>query len=122
MTWLRLLFVLTTLASAAKADNWPQWRGLKNDGHSDEKGLPIEWGVEKNLAWKVKMPGIGAGTPIVWGDQIYVISVDGDNVVALCIGTDGKEKWKGKLSGTGAKRYSNPAGADVSDASSSCVT
>ncbi|MCE9563865.1 MAG: PQQ-binding-like beta-propeller repeat protein [Planctomycetes bacterium] len=122
MTCLRTLFMLVVCGAAAAADDWPQWRGLKNDGLSDEKGLPTEWGAEKNVVWKLKMPGIGAGTPAVWGDKIFVTSVDGDDVVAMCIGTDSKEKWKKKLSNTGAKRYKNPAGADVSDASASCST
>ncbi|HEV3386756.1 MAG TPA: PQQ-binding-like beta-propeller repeat protein [Gemmata sp.] len=114
--------VFVILAVPAYADNWPQWRGPKNDGHSEEKGLPTEWSAEKNVIWKLKMPGIGAGTPAVWGDRIFMTSVDGDNVVALCVGTDGKEKWKEKLSNTGTKRYRNPSGADISDSSASCST
>lgn len=110
------------LISTANGDEWPQWRGPKNDGHSAEKNLPTEWGPDKNVLWKCKMPGIGAGTPVVWGDKIFVTSVDGNAVITLCVGTDGKEKWKGLLSNTGAKRYKNPAGADVSDASASCST
>jgi hypothetical protein len=119
-----LLAALLTAAFAAPAaaDNWPQWRGPKNDGHSAEKGIPTEWGPDKNVAWKLKMPGIGASTPCVWGDKIFVTSVDGEDVVLLCVGTDGKEKWKQKLSNTGAKRYRNPSGADVSDANPSCST
>ena len=120
---IRVAFALLLVAAVpASADNWPQWRGPKNDGHSAEKGLPTEWSADKNVVWKLKMPGIGAGTPAVWGDKIFVTSVDGDDVVVLCVGTDGKEKWKGKLSATGAKRYRNPSGADVSDASASCST
>jgi hypothetical protein len=115
-------FGLAALASAASADNWPQWRGVKGDGTSAEKGLPTEWSADKNVAWKLKLPGMGAGTPVVWGDKIFLTSVDGDDVVTLCVGTDGKERWKQKLSGTGAKRYRNPSGADVSDASASCAT
>jgi hypothetical protein len=109
-------------AATASADNWPQWRGPKNDGHSAEKGLPTEWNAEKNVAWKLKLPGMGTSTPVVWGDKIFITSVDGDAVVVLCVGTDGKEKWKQKLSDTGARRYRNPSGADVSDASASCST
>jgi outer membrane protein assembly factor BamB len=113
---------MAKFAAPASADNWPQWRGLHSDGHSAETGIPTEWGPEKNILWKFKMPGIGAGTPAVWGDRIFLTSVDGDDVVALCVGTDGKEKWKQKLSGTGAKRYPNPGGANVTDASASCST
>lgn len=115
------LFALA-LSAPASADNWPQWRGPKGDGHSAEKGIPTEWGADKNVVWKLKMPGIGAGTPAIWGDDIFVTSVDGDRVVVMCVGTDGKEKWREKLSDTGAKRYKNPSGADVSDASPSCAT
>ncbi len=115
--------LLTSLAaSTALADNWPQWRGPKNDGHSAEKGLPTEWGPDKNVVWKLKMPGISAATPCVWGDKIFVTSTDGEAIVLLCIGTDGKEKWKQKLSDTGAKRYRNPSGAEVSDSTPSCST
>lgn len=122
MRLLLLVLLGSVLALPAYADNWPQWRGLKNDGHSAEKGLPTEWSAEKNILWKFKMPGIGAGTPAVWGERIFVTSVDGDDVVAMCVGTDGQEKWKQTLSKTGAKRYRNPSGADVSDASASCST
>ena len=121
------LFLLTALlvaglAAPASADNWPQWRGPKNDGHSAEKNLPTEWSQDKNVVWKLKMPGMGAGTPVVWGDKIFVTSVDGDDIVLLCVGTEGKERWKQKVSGTGKVKYRNPSGADVSDASASCTT
>lgn len=114
--------VVVAFSMQALADNWPQWRGPKNDGHSAEKNIPTEWGAEKNVAWKLKMPGIGAGTPVVWGDKIFVTSVDGPAIVLMCVGTDGKEKWKQKLSNTGEKRYKNPGGSEVSDASASCST
>ncbi len=118
----RTLLTALVCAAAAPAADWPQWRGPTNDGLSAETGLPTEWGPDKNVVWKVKMPGIGAGTPAVWGDKVFVTSADGDDVVALCVGTDGTEKWKRKISGTGATRYKNPGGGEVSDASASCST
>ncbi len=122
MIWTRTLLAAYLCAAAASAGDWPQWRGPTNDGHSAETGLPAEWGPDKNVVWKFKMPGIGAGTPAVWGDKVFVTSADGDDVVALCVGTDGKEQWKRKLSATGATRYKNPGGGEVSDASASCST
>lgn len=116
------LFLVAATATLAPADNWPQWRGPKNDGHSAEKGIPTEWGPDKNVVWKLKLPGAGAGTPAVWGDKIFITSVDGDDVVLLCVGTDGKERWKEKLTNTGKRRYPNPSKGDVTDASASCTT
>ena len=118
----RLLLAATVcaaLAAPASADNWPQWRGPKNDGTSAEKGLPTEWGAEKNVVWKLKMPGQGSSTPAVWGKQIFLTSADGDDIVLLCVGTDGKEQWKEKLSGTGKTKYK---GGEGNDASASCST
>ncbi|WP_439622596.1 outer membrane protein assembly factor BamB family protein [Gemmata sp.] len=119
----RLFLTAGVLAAAvalpASADNWPQWRGPKNDGHSAEKGLPTEWGAEKNVVWKLKMPGAGESTPAVWGDRMFFTSVAGDDVVLLCVGTDGKEKWRDKMSATGGNR----SGPDkATDAGPSCST
>jgi outer membrane protein assembly factor BamB len=114
--------LLVALVVPVSADNWPQWRGLKSDGLSAEKNLPTEWSADKNVVWKFKLPGIGASTPCVWGDKIFVTTPDGKDVVVLCIGTDGKEKWRKKLSDTGSYRRKNPSGADVSDANASCCT
>jgi outer membrane protein assembly factor BamB len=65
------------------------------------------------------MPGRGASTPCVWGDQLFLTSADGDAIVLLCVGTDGKERWKRKLAGSGKKDYKSGEG---NDASASCST
>src|SRR5262249_13311615 len=88
----------------AVAGNWPRWRGPNNDGVSPETNIPAEWGETKNMAWKLTLPGRGGSTPAVWGNRIFLTSEEGNSVVLLCIGTDGKELWKRKLS-TGGKRY-----------------
>jgi hypothetical protein len=59
------------------AENWPQWRGPQSRGVSSDKGLPVEWGVEKNLAWKALLAGAGASSPVVWGDRVIVTSQTG---------------------------------------------
>ncbi len=113
------LLAAALCSTAAFADNWPQWRGPKNDGHSAETGLPIEWSTDKNVVWKLKMPGKGSSTPCIWNDKIFVTSADGDSVVLMCIGTDGQEKWKRPLSNTGKTFYK---GGEGNDASGSCST
>ena len=119
----RRLFVsalfLIVIVSPGLAENWPQWRGPTGDGHSAGKGFPTEWGPDNNLVWKLKMPGRGESTPVVWGERIFLTSDAGDEVVLLCIGTDGKERWRKPLSKTGGAQ-NGPEKA--SDASASCST
>jgi outer membrane protein assembly factor BamB len=86
--------VVFTFVSLAHAENWPQWRGIKGDGISPEKDLPIQWTRTENVAWKLELPGRGGATPVVWGERIFVTSVEEEDLVLLCINTDGKQKWK----------------------------
>jgi outer membrane protein assembly factor BamB len=117
-------FVLASLASAVligptRADNWPQWRGPKNDGVSAETGLPAEWSAEKNIKWKLDLPGPGSCTPCVWGDSIFLLSMVGDDVALLRIGTDGRETWR-QIVGKGSVRTRGDEGGNL--ASASCST
>ena len=68
-------FVALTLALAlttpAVAD-WPQFRGPTGQGLSGAKDPPTEWGSEKNVAWKVAVPGKGWSSPVVAGGRVYL--------------------------------------------------
>ena len=55
-------------------DFWPQWRGPLGTGESPTAEPPIEWSEEKNVRWKVALPGNGKATPIVWQDRVYVLT------------------------------------------------
>ena len=66
-------------ANCAVGQNWPQWRGPQSNGLSPEKKLPSEWGPDKNIAWKVAIPGAGWSQPIVWGDKIFITTAVTEN-------------------------------------------
>ena len=89
---LTLLFVF----NLAKADNWPQWRGPNGNGVCQEKNLPTKWDKQTNVAWRVPMPGPAGSTPAVWEDKIFVTSVDGNDLLLICISTAGKILWSEK--------------------------
>jgi len=110
--------LLAALAPVALAENWPQWRGPKNDGHSSETKLPSKWSETENVVWKCKMPGPGSGTPCVWDDKIFLTAAEEKDLVLVCVGTDGKEKWKKPL-GSGNKEAQRGEG---NSASASCST
>jgi len=119
-----IAFTLPLSTQFARAENWPQWRGPKNDGHSSEKNLPTEWGPERNVLWKLKMPGHGSSTPCVWGDRIFLTSMEpkaggeGQGVSLLCISTDGKLLWKQVMAENAKGGYRGEG--DDSSASCSC--
>jgi outer membrane protein assembly factor BamB len=60
------------------AGDWPQFRGPGGSSISTDKNLPLEWSADKNVAWKVKVPGYGWSSPIVWGDKVFVTSAVAD--------------------------------------------
>ncbi len=94
----------------ALAENWPQWRGERLDGISQEKNLPTEFGPNKNVAWKTKLPGRGGATPAVWDNRVFVSSVDGQDLVLLAFDTaNGNQLWKRTI-GTGNRLVSRDEG------------
>ena len=53
-------------------DNWPNWRGPNADGVAVKGNPPVTWSESENVKWKVKLPGTGSSTPVVWGDKIFM--------------------------------------------------
>jgi outer membrane protein assembly factor BamB len=96
-SWLACLLVFVS-AATVRAENWPQWRGPNGDGISTEKGLPAVWSASKNVAWKLPMPGKAGSTPAVWGDRMFLTSARNNDLVLLCVSTDGKPLWERKIS------------------------
>ncbi len=62
------------VACRAGADNWIRWRGPNADGSSAAADPPIHWGEGKNIKWKVEIPGKGSSTPIIWEDNVILLT------------------------------------------------
>ena len=72
-------FVAIGLAgSLAGADDgagaWPQWRGPLGNGVSPDGDPPIHWSEDRDIRFKVEIAGDGLASPIVWKDQIFIMS------------------------------------------------
>lgn len=89
---------LAFLVRPADAENWPQWRGARLDGVSQETGLPTTWSKSENVAWRLPLPGPAGSTPVVWGERIFLTSADGDALLLMCVSTDGRELWRQVMS------------------------
>ncbi|MEO7788142.1 MAG: PQQ-binding-like beta-propeller repeat protein [Vicinamibacterales bacterium] len=66
---------MAALPAAQNQDTyWAQWRGPLATGVSPTADPPTEWSEAKNVRWKIEIPGRGSGTPVVWGDRLFVLS------------------------------------------------
>ncbi len=88
------LFATAICVTSGRGENWPQWRGPSQNGVSEETGLATQWSESKNVAWKLPLPGPAGATPVIWGDQIFLTSVDGPDLVLIAANTSGKQLWK----------------------------
>jgi outer membrane protein assembly factor BamB len=58
--------------SSTDSPNWPQWRGPLQNGFAPTADPPTTWSETNNIKYKVKIPGSGWATPIVFGDRIFI--------------------------------------------------
>src|SRR4051794_34611411 len=64
-------------------DNWPHWRGPLANGTAPKADPPLTWDEKTNIKWKTPLPGRGSATPIVWGDQVFLVTaIKTDRVAA----------------------------------------
>ena len=54
---------------------WPRFRGPNGQGISEAQTIPVEW-TAKDYNWKVKLPGGGHGSPVIWKDKLFVTCED----------------------------------------------
>ena len=77
------------LTTAARAENWPQWRGPYFNGSTTETELPTQWSKTENVAWVTPLPGYSGATPVVWEESVFVSSPDEQkNLLLLCLDTE----------------------------------
>ncbi|MBT4864306.1 MAG: PQQ-binding-like beta-propeller repeat protein [Planctomycetaceae bacterium] len=69
-----LILVLVAASFAHSADEWPQFRGPGGQGHADATGLPLTWSESKNVTWKTAIPGRGHSSPVISGNQIWLLT------------------------------------------------
>ncbi len=69
----------TNLAAIAASSeqynrNWPQWRGPAGNGLVLHGNPPLQWGEDKNVKWKVGIPGLGHASPVIWENKIFILT------------------------------------------------
>jgi outer membrane protein assembly factor BamB len=73
---------------------WPQFRGPNGSGIAEEQKPPVEFGPDKNVKWKVPVPG-GLSSPIVAGDKLVLTAFEDGKLYTIAYNrADGKEAWR----------------------------
>src|SRR4051794_19825380 len=73
--YLVLAAAVLALPSAARAGDWPQFRGPGGAGIAAGPVLPPDtWAPKQNVAWKYEVPGHGWSCPIAVGGKVFVTS------------------------------------------------
>jgi outer membrane protein assembly factor BamB len=82
-----------TLVARAPVD-WTRFRGPNGSGVSAAANVPVEFGKEKNLVWRLPLPQ-GHSSPILFGDRIYLTAFRGNDLVTIAIDRlAGKILWE----------------------------
>jgi outer membrane protein assembly factor BamB len=90
--------LLLMLAICIPADS-SAWPGFLGAGASpiDPASIPLTWSHEQNVAWDASLPGHGQSSPVIWGDRVFVTSVEGaskEKLHVICLSLkDGKIQW-----------------------------
>ncbi len=94
---LAILIVCVALATAATAQDWPQWRGPNRDGKVAAFTAPETWPAALTQQWRVVV-GAGDAGPALVGDRLYVFSRQGAEEVTTCLNVaDGTQVWQDKV-------------------------
>lgn len=94
----RIIFSLAvfTLTASLSASEWARFRGPNGTGVGSAQKIPVTF-TEQDLNFKTVLPGgSGCGSPVVWGERVFVLSADPQTATRYmnCIhATSGKLLW-----------------------------
>src|ERR1043166_2594266 len=90
---------------------WPQFRGPNGNALAGEQSIPLAFGPEKNLRWKVQLPA-GHSSPCICGDRIFLTGHTGTTLKMLCVQrSDGKVLWQREKTIPKLSTYEHIAGS-----------
>lgn len=79
------------------AKYWPRWRGPSGQGLAAGTGYVDRWSSTENVKWKTPLSAWGNGSPIVWGNRIFLVTSTDDGSrrgIAAFNRADGAKLWE----------------------------
>jgi outer membrane protein assembly factor BamB len=98
--WRRFVVAAATalgpmIASDDPAAQWPRFRGPNGSGLATGD-IPAEW-TESDRRWKIRLPGVGHGSPVVWGNRVFLLcgrGTEGERIPMCVDATSGRVLWQ----------------------------
>lgn len=84
--WFGVILVSFSFVEVARSENWSHWRGPTGNSVANANP-PTRWSETENIKWKVKVPGKGSSSPVIWDQNVYVTSAVllGNNQFRFCV-------------------------------------
>ncbi|MBI3879021.1 MAG: PQQ-binding-like beta-propeller repeat protein [Verrucomicrobia bacterium] len=98
--------VLGLCSLAATADEWPRFRGPNGSGFG-KADIPAQW-TDANRKWSIKLPGVGHGSPVVWGGRVFLLCGNestGQRTVLCLNAADGRTLWQQNFAALANKHH-----------------
>ena len=89
------VFLYFVFQISCVAQEWVRFRGPNGSGLSETE-FPAKWGAS-NYKWKVALPGTGHGSPVLYGNKVFVngSKEKGKVRMVICVdGESGEVLWK----------------------------
>jgi len=80
--------------SSTVTNEWLMFRGPNGSGVADGATLPVQFGANKNLAWKVPVP-FGRSSPVVTADRIFLTASESDKLITLALDRKTEKRYGG---------------------------
>ncbi|MDB4766447.1 PQQ-like beta-propeller repeat protein [bacterium] len=123
-SFLLLSFLLSLVACQVNAQenelasvDWRNWRGSHFNGSFEGDGFPEMLDPDKNLVWKIELPGKGNSTPIVVEDLIYITTPSEGKDALLCLNQKGEQQWLTTFEAHKKGKHRNGSGSNSSPVS-----
>ena len=107
------LLAAFSFSLADDQNNWPRWRGPRDNGSVEGGTYPVTF---EKVLWKAPLPGKGCSTPVVWDQRIYLTAPTNGVDAVLAFDWSGKPLWHTVLGPERAGKHRNGSGSNASPA------
>lgn len=69
-------------AATVPAGEWPRFRGPNGSGVAAASGAGEAW-KPPHVLWRVELPGSGHGSPVVWGEKLFLLCANDEGTLRM---------------------------------------